>query len=231
MATITQQLIFNQIPGCIAWKDINLRYQAANTDLLLQMNLKHAEELIGRDDADLALHPQKIITAFQQQDLMVLQGQSIELIHHLDNLKDSKAYFLKKTPLRDEQLHVIGVIFHCMPYIQADLVNALKNIDHNLYDAVNVPDCYMLDTCHNPANLSARELECLFLQLRGHSAKRIGETLGLSKRTIESYIDNIKTKLGCLNKSELLVTAMMQGYHRNLPKSLLKLNLLEVLKP
>ncbi len=231
MTTIPNQLIFDQIPGCVAWKDINLKYKAANTDLLLQMNLTHQQDLIGRDDIELALHSPEMVKVFHEHDMLALKGQSVELIHHLDNLKDQKTYFLKKAPLRDEQSHIVGVIFHCMPYLQADLVNALKTIDHQFNESVNIPDCYMFDTHHNPVNLSVRELECLFLQLRGNTAKRIAEKLGLSKRTIESYFDTIKMKLGCQNKSELLITAMRGGYHRHIPKSLLKYNLLELLKP
>ncbi|MDQ2995229.1 MAG: LuxR C-terminal-related transcriptional regulator, partial [Pseudomonadota bacterium] len=60
--------------------------------------------------------------------------------------------------------------------------------------------------------LSDREMQCLQRIVRGLSAKEIGEELELSKRTVESYIDNIKAKLGCINKTELIVRAIKHKY-------------------
>lgn len=52
--------------------------------------------------------------------------------------------------------------------------------------------------------LTVREWECLELYKKGHSAQATGAILGISQRTVEYYFDNIKHKLGCLSKSELL---------------------------
>ena len=52
--------------------------------------------------------------------------------------------------------------------------------------------------------LSKREKECLFLYIQGKTARSIGESLELSQRTVESYLESTKHKLGCYQKSELL---------------------------
>lgn len=52
--------------------------------------------------------------------------------------------------------------------------------------------------------LSFQEQRCLDLYKQGKSAQATGEILGLSQRTVESYFDNIKNKLGCSSKAELL---------------------------
>ena len=52
--------------------------------------------------------------------------------------------------------------------------------------------------------LSAREQECLELFKQGESAQTTGAILGLSPRTVEFYFENIKNKLGCQTKSDLL---------------------------
>lgn len=54
------------------------------------------------------------------------------------------------------------------------------------------------------ATLSKREKEVLLLISKGYSACRISDLLFLSIRTIEYYIDNIKNKLDCFSKSELV---------------------------
>lgn len=57
----------------------------------------------------------------------------------------------------------------------------------------------------NNVYLSKRQLECAKLILNGLTAKEIGAVLKLSTRTIEGYINSIKTKLSCYNRSELIL--------------------------
>ena len=53
-------------------------------------------------------------------------------------------------------------------------------------------------------NLTVRQIECCTLLLAGKTAKEISETLRLSQRTVEYYFGNIRTKLQCNNKAELI---------------------------
>lgn len=52
--------------------------------------------------------------------------------------------------------------------------------------------------------LSLRESQCLNLFKKGKSAQATAASLGLSQRTVEHYFENIKNKLGCLSKWDLL---------------------------
>lgn len=51
--------------------------------------------------------------------------------------------------------------------------------------------------------LSTREKECIKLLVKGKSTKEIATLLGLSPRTVEHYLENIKNKFNCLYKNEL----------------------------
>jgi DNA-binding CsgD family transcriptional regulator len=53
-------------------------------------------------------------------------------------------------------------------------------------------------------HFTKRELDCVPLLIKGYSAKQIAENLKLSFRTVESYINNIKSKTNSSNKNELL---------------------------
>lgn len=55
--------------------------------------------------------------------------------------------------------------------------------------------------------LSNREKEVLFLVSKGLFAIQIADHLQLSKRTVEHYIENIKNKLNCFSKAELIQKA------------------------
>lgn len=56
-------------------------------------------------------------------------------------------------------------------------------------------------------DLSPREKEVLSLYLQGETARGISERLILSSRTVESYLENIKNKLNCYQKTELFKRA------------------------
>lgn len=54
------------------------------------------------------------------------------------------------------------------------------------------------------SDLSSREQQCLELFKKGKSAQATADILGLSRRTVEHYLDNLKAKLNCDSKWELL---------------------------
>ena len=57
---------------------------------------------------------------------------------------------------------------------------------------------------NHKTNLSKREIECLQLTIKGYTAKRIGRELGISNRTVEEYLVNIRIKMGVSSKAELI---------------------------
>lgn len=59
--------------------------------------------------------------------------------------------------------------------------------------------------------ISDRERQCIFHLVKGKTTTQIAESLGLSQRTVESYLDNIKNKLGCNSKSMLIDTILQMG--------------------
>lgn len=82
-----------------------------------------------------------------------------------------------------------------------DLIIHDKNRNEFL-QAVSLNDnSYNLTLC---ASLTIREKECLKHLVLGKSAREIAEILGLSKRTVEFYLANIKSKLYVNSKSKLI---------------------------
>lgn len=63
------------------------------------------------------------------------------------------------------------------------------------------------------AKLSNREKQCLQYYLQNYTSKQTAITLGLSFRTIEEYFVNIKKKLGCRSKRELLNIFRQRKFH------------------
>jgi DNA-binding CsgD family transcriptional regulator len=57
------------------------------------------------------------------------------------------------------------------------------------------------------SRLTSRERECIKLLIQGKSAKETAVILRLSRRTVEFYLENIKNKLSCSYKHEVLALA------------------------
>lgn len=54
-------------------------------------------------------------------------------------------------------------------------------------------------------SLSARQKQCASYLLQGLTLKQMGEQMNLSPRTVEHYIENLKLKLACKNRTELII--------------------------
>lgn len=52
--------------------------------------------------------------------------------------------------------------------------------------------------------ISRREFECLYYLVRGKTMKGIAREMGGSPRTVEEHINQLKLKLNCTTKYELL---------------------------
>jgi len=62
------------------------------------------------------------------------------------------------------------------------------------------------------AILSAREIECLAILVRGHSDQQLAKLLGLSIPTVRFHLANARDKLGAKSRTHLVALAVAQGY-------------------
>lgn len=69
---------------------------------------------------------------------------------------------------------------------------------------------YFLDGQYYGIYLTQREFDVLKL-IRCFKYHEIGEMLGLSRRTVESYVAKVKSKFNCQNKYEMVNFLMQSG--------------------
>ena len=63
-------------------------------------------------------------------------------------------------------------------------------------------------------HITLRELDVLRLVVYGHTAKRIGLMLKISNRTVEKYIENLKSKFNCHTKASLAYICLNDSHLR-----------------
>lgn len=110
-----------------------------------------------------------------------------------------------KLPWYDDENTVIG-LFGCSIIMgQHPLAESLSIISN--LGILNSPEhtSHYIGTEINKTYLSKRQFSCAKLLLSGMTQKEIAAQLNLSPRTIESYIENLKSKLLCRNRTELIL--------------------------
>lgn len=66
------------------------------------------------------------------------------------------------------------------------------------------PEGFKLGNKHPDVRFSRREAECMVMFLQGMTMRDTAEALGLSPRTVEFYVKNMRQKVGCSTKAELI---------------------------
>lgn len=163
-------------------------------------------------------------------DIFHVQNQ--EVLNHNKNLKildvhpfvngEMLTLLTQKSRIRDDNNHH-GVMVLCTQINRSMLLNisfALAQSDKKFRSNVSIARSYNISNQFKNTNLSARELEVLFYLVRGKVVSDISTILQISKRTIESYIENIKSKLACNNKAELIEKALDNNFIDFLPQEL-----------
>ena len=119
-----------------------------------------------------------------------------DFLLNLDILQQFTRYFKREskhllTSIRNEGFNIKTA--KGPSFLTNDLSYPLSNKDPNIERFLKIT---------NP--LSPRERQCLQLFQKGKSAQATAAILGIKQRTVEYYFDNIKNKLGCYTKFELL---------------------------
>ena len=74
---------------------------------------------------------------------------------------------------------------------------------------------YSLGSKFAGIHLSQREADCMLQMLRGKSIDGIAKHTKLSPRTVEYYVKNIKKKIGCRTKFELIELVIDSDFLNN----------------
>lgn len=74
---------------------------------------------------------------------------------------------------------------------------------------------YKLGAKYGDMYFTKREAECMVWLLRGKTINSVAAILELSPRTVEYYLKNMKTKVGCRTKFELIDLVYASEFAKN----------------
>lgn len=145
-----------------------------------------------------------------KNDTCVLNTKKTLVFNELGVTKNKQNLFLSiKSPLYNENqvVGLCGISFILDKQNVVDFLDIVKEATNILQEDWSHKIQSLPPTpkyCHE---LTPREVQCLSFYMRGYSSRNIADSLGLSHRTTEFYLDNIKSKLGVNKRSELLPLA------------------------
>ncbi|CDZ78385.1 DNA-binding transcriptional activator UhpA [Legionella massiliensis] len=209
--------LLNMIPGAIGFKDKNSVYLGGNQLLASTMGFAKPQDIVGMKDTDIKSEMVVFADKFVKEDKEVMltgERQHIDIGRYNDGLLRA-TLSTKKVILAANQA-IIGTAFS-----RVELKSSIlkKLLDKSLN--IKFPLYYTIARQYGEYNLNKRETESLFYLMRGYTAKEIAQRLGLSPKTIEYHIEQLKNKLGCSKKSELVEKSIDLGFLYNIPTAIL----------
>ncbi len=120
--------------------------------------------------------------------LIVTMETDIEFFQRARREVDVDGYVLKLDAF-DELVRAVRLVAAGEKFISPSLASELA---------------YARDTDSENDGLSPRELQVITLVVEGYSSLQIGEQLGISKRTVDTYRANVREKLKISTNSELV---------------------------
>jgi DNA-binding CsgD family transcriptional regulator len=210
------------LPGPAVYKDTDGVYQYLNIACGNLIGLPRHLDFIGGTDFDLPCGAAAYAEAFQEQDRQVMETGKESKILDIHPFAEGGTHVLlnSKKPWFDENKKIVGTLVQATDITSAYTMAISAQLAK--YTG-NLQNSFTLTGSGSHSNpdiaLTQRETEVLFLALRGKTSKLIAVALGLSFRTVESYLEKIKLKFGVQSKVELLDIATARGYMNQIPLS------------
>jgi DNA-binding CsgD family transcriptional regulator len=145
----------------------------------------------------------------------VIMENKIKIFEEQNVRKDGVAlqFLSVKSPWYNGENKIMG-IFGC------SIVLGKQSLSESLLQIAQLgllnPSSYTVNNTiiptvsHDNETLSERESLCIFHLCKGFTMKEIAKIIGLSPKTVETYIDRAKQKFKCKNKAELIATYLKE---------------------
>ena len=222
---LSNSTLLRQLPGICMYMDAQNHLRYCNDRAAFILGFDHANKTRGVHISDIPCKAAECTDIFTMQNKLVIEEHvplTILDIHPYRN-DNTITMLTKKTPYYDSTNKVAGVLMSSTEITHNTLFNVAMIFAHTdtRYKQNNKlkQRSYMISKKFKKNDLTPRELECLFYFVRGMTATKIANVLHISKRTVETHLSHIKTKLGCINKSDLIEYAIDSCFIDFIPES------------
>lgn len=216
--------LLDQMNQILFFKGLDFSYVDCNSRLVKFSRLGNKKRILDRIDCELPWAEdasfyrnidKKIIdcgkTKTIMMDVRVASGERITVVQNKKAIRDPSTK------------RIIGIMASMNESSDASLQNFLQGIknkdNENGQNKNKIKTQYCIDE-YSQYSLTQRESECLFYLLRGMTAKMISRILNVSTRTVEKFIEKIKTKMGVRYRTDLIEKAIHDDVMDIVPASI-----------
>lgn len=209
--------IIEHFPQLVFWVSASEHiFLGCNTKFAEFLGLKDPSEIIGKDG----------FKYFKEEDVLLFRGykdkaleskQKVLVNEDIQSIgSDELAVDLTIAPILDQDNNVTSTICYGTLVLQLSdkkWSHAIKLITKENIDKLLARNSkFIVDSKDmGTVSLTKREAECALFLLKGLTAKSIAEEIFLAQRTVINHIENIKDKLGCAKREEL-ISALTEGH-------------------
>lgn len=215
---IDLNLIFNKSDKIIFVKDKNSRFVYGNSSFLQLAGLDSIEEALGCNDYQIPWKKGQADYFIKQDNEVLVKTRLNRYFQKAGKFIVAGTKHLWRNPETNETL-IVGV------FERVDLIgeNKIFNIISEVYNN-NVIDYFkseekkyyfIKDINNRLMLLSKREALCLLYMIAGYSCSDTAKSIHLSRRTVESHINNIRYKLGVTYKKDIIRAAIKGDFLNN----------------
>lgn len=149
-----------------------------------------------------------------EDNLQVIEflSRNVDILYHfILYFKDRAGYLLKNAHKYKLSLNTIRVPYHDLLLAREGFNNSMLERKKEFLRETQIYRYIFGEKEHPKAKLSKREIDCVLHLLDNKTAEETAALMDISRRTVESYLENIKIKLNCTNKVELY--RKLKKYH------------------
>jgi DNA-binding CsgD family transcriptional regulator len=187
-------------------KGIDGKFLECNTAQAKSFGLSKGSDVVGRfDEYFLPKEEAELVKENEKEIIKIgLPKIFVEDCSFCGSSPERMISFKMPIASPTKQHKLIGVFGISVSMNNLDLIaGETLNPFQNLFVMPKIND----DITFASKNLSKRQKECLKYLASGMTAKKIARILNLSPRTVEFYIENLKKKFLCSNRTELIAKA------------------------
>jgi DNA-binding CsgD family transcriptional regulator len=215
--------ILSRVPGYVLWKYPDAQFMCGNQRSIVAMGFANFSEMAGCYPGDMKNESSQLHEQYVENTRFVFQHRCTVMNVHSAYIAGQRwgLFITEEEPLLDVRESIVGVSAHSIDVTAMPIATHLAQLflDHRKKGGTKLRQgMYRYSEHYSAWNLSPRQGECLFWLLQRKSSSEIGAFLGLTKRTVESYIRLIKEKFQVHTLSELSDFAHAHGLQSYIPK-------------
>lgn len=195
----------------LAAKDKNLKYLYCSENVASGLGLDSPRQIIGKTDYE--LFDESIGNIYRAGDIHAIKGGVLLNAREVQPHTDKTIQILtSKNQLKNKKGDPVGIVVSFIDITGLDYKTSSDIFEYN-----EERKSYEFHISGKSEFFTKREYEVFRHVLLGLVTKQIAKRLMLSPRTIEDYLERIKSKLQCTSKHQIAETAMRLGIlHQNI---------------